>query len=157
MSVSDAARSEMFAPQTGEVYLELLEISHASLPEPLRFVDNTEAVVSRGNTYDPVSFSFNLPNAKVGNTDKVSFSISNIDRRAVELARSVPASSPLVLTGMTIRASAPDVYETGPLSFSLRDIKWTAQSLTGNLYDDIDGGMAIPRLTFNPADFPGLY
>jgi len=152
---SDAARAEMFAQQTGEVYLDLLEVSNPQLASPLYFVNNTQAIVSNGKTYEPAIFTFNLPNTKVGGSTKASFTISNIDRRAVELARSV--STPLQLTGMTIRASLPDVYEAGPIIFSLREVKWTEQSLTGTLYDDIDGGMAVPKLTFNPADFPGLY
>jgi len=153
--ISDAAKSEMFAAQTGEVYLTLLEISSPELSSPLYFVDNTQNIVSNGKTYEAALFSFNLPNAKVGASTKATFSISNIDRRAVELARSV--SAPLTLTGMTIRATSPDIYEFGPVSFSLRDVKWTAQDLSGTLYDDVDGGMAVPKLTFNPADFPGLY
>lgn len=152
-----AAKAEMFASQTGETYLALIDITSAAMSETLHFVDNTQNIASNGNTYIACRFKFQVPNAKVGNTSKASFSIQNIDRRAVEVVRTVPSKSPLTITYRVIRVSAPDIAESGPITLTLRDVEWTDTSLSGTLYDDVDGGMAIPKHTFNPSDFPGLY
>lgn len=152
---SVAATEALFAQETGEVFLQLVEITGAGLPEPLRFAHNTQPIVSQGRRFDPAKFSFSIPTGKVGGSAKAELSISNVDRRPVEAVRSI--STPLVLVGWVIRATAPDAIESGPFAFTLRRVSWNAKTLRGELYDDIDGCIAIPKIRYNPADFPALY
>ena len=56
-----------------------------------------------------------------------------------------------------IMASEPDNFIQGPLTFALRNINATVQSVTGELYDLYMHDRKFTALTYNPEDFPGMF
>jgi len=154
MPVSDTAREALFAQETDEVFLECVEITADGI-DPIRLVHNTQDIISGGNLYKAVKFKLLFPSGKLGSSNKATVELSNIDRQAVEVVRS--SQNPLVLTSFLIRASEPDLIEQGPFEFTLRNTRWSASTLSAELYDDVDGNIAIPKIHYNSQDFPGLY
>lgn len=154
MPVSQDAKAALYAQETGEVFLEIITISGAGI-DPIHLVNNTQAIVSNGITYQASRFNVLFPNGKLGSGTKSTIELSNVDRRPVEMVLSV--DEPLELTAALIRASAPDVLEQGPIEFTLRQCRWQATTLSADLFDDIEGNIAIPKIHYNSQDFPGLY
>lgn len=154
MPVSEAAKEALFAQETGEVFLELVTILADGL-DPIRLVHNTQDIISGGNVFRATKFKLLFPSGKLGSSTKATIELSNIDRRAVEVIRQ--ANKPLVLSAYLIRASAPDLVEQGPYEFTLRNTRWSASTLSAELYDDVDGNIAVPKIHYNSQDFPGLY
>ncbi len=153
--VSAAARAAMFAQETGEVFLELIEISHADLAEPMRFVYNPVAIVHDGHAYQPAAFRYEAPADVEGQARSARLSIDNVNRAVVVVIRSL--TSPPTIVAKLVLASSPDVVEVGPYEFLLRNVSYDAATISGELYDGDQGQIACPGITYTPYDFPGLY
>lgn len=154
-NVSAAARAALYSQQTGEVFLELISVEHEDLAEPMRFVYNTEEIVHLGNTYYPAAFRYEAAGDVEGQARSARLTIGNIDRQIVEVIRSI--KSPPTIVATVVMASSPDVIEVGPYTYILRDVKYNAHIISGELYDGDNGQVAVPGLTYTPYDFPGLY
>lgn len=154
-SISAAARAALYSQQTGEVFLELIEIGHVDLAEPLRFVYNTEAVIHGGDTYYPAAFRYEQAGDVEGQARSARLTIDNVDRQIVETIRTI--SSPPEVVAKVVLASSPDTIEVGPYSYILREVSYNAHTVSGELYDGDQGQIAVPGLTYTPYDFPGLY
>lgn len=153
---SESTRSELYNQQTGIYFFELVKITGADLSAPLRFANNTESIVANGELYEASTFDTLFPTGKIGGSSRLRFSISNIDRRPTEAVRRIRTRNPLTLTTWLIRADEPNAIELGPFEFTLRDVEWNAKTLSGTLYDDVDGGYSVPKHRYNSVNFPGL-
>lgn len=154
-SVSTTARAAMYAAQTSEVFLELLEIDHADLSDPIRVVNNTEAIVHGGNTYLPFPFRVDLPDDVEGVISTAKLTIDNTDRQVVTAVRTV-STAPTVTLKIAL-ASSSDIVEAGPFEFRLRNVEYNLHQVSGELVYEDRLNLDVPRLKFTPEHFPGLF
>lgn len=142
------------AEWTDKVWLCLLEIQHPNLASPFRIVNNTEDVVSNGNTYLKAAFSLTLPD-DIDEAPSVNVEIDNVDRLIVDIARSVSSPATVLLT--VVLADTPNSVEAGPFEMRLVRVGYDKMKVTGSLiYEDVLNEQ-FPSRTFNPARYPGLY
>lgn len=153
--VSLSARQALYAQETGEVFLLLLTIDHTSLAAPIRVVNNTVDVISRGLTFLAFPFEITLPDDDAETLSGARLTISNVDRQIVQAVRSISGAPSVLLE--VIMASAPDTVEAGPFDFTLRQAQYDAQSVSGALVFEDILNMAIPAHTMTPQLFPGLH
>jgi hypothetical protein len=153
-TLSAAAVRELLAQESGEVFLQLLTLSHPQMTT-LRVVNNTQDVVSRGNTYLAFPFSLELPADLAEEMPNVQLMISNADRRLVDELRTVV--DPITVTLEIVAAGVPDTVEVGPFSFDLSRVVYGKDTITGTLSTEPILQEPFPADTFNPKDFPGLF
>jgi len=154
-NVSAVAQQAVFAQETGEVFLILLEILHADLPAPIRVVNNSVSIVSGGDTYLPFPFEIDLPSDTDDVITTARLTISNVDRQIVSAVRSITTSPIATIT--IVLASSPDTVEVGPYEFTLSDVTYDADKVTGTLTFDDALDLRIPADRFRPSLFPGLF
>jgi hypothetical protein len=154
-ALSLAARRAMFAPSTDQVFLALLTISGTGIPTPLRFVNNSEDVVSNGNTHLAYPFQISLPDEREDSPAQVTLIIDNIDQSIVAGIRLL--TKPPKITLEVILASDPDTVEAGPFEFSLNGVEYNAITVTGTLAFEEVLNEPYPCDSFDPTRFPGLY
>ena len=155
MNLSSEAKAAALAPETGEVFLTLAEISHSDMEESLYFVDNTENIVSNGAVYIACAFKYTPPSFSTEENRPAKIVIDNVDRSIMAVLR--PLTTPFTMTFSTVLASRPDVREDGPVSFILRNVTSNVHQISGDLYDLYLTDRKIPVDTYNPFDFPGLF
>ena len=153
-TLSTAALQAINAQQTGEVFHVLLTIENSAGP-PLRMTDNTEDVVSRGNTFVAYPFALELPSDEAGNISEARLSIDNVSRILVDELRNL--SDPLVLTIEVVAASTPDTVEYEAIDYRLNNVKYDALSITGTLTQENFLTEAYPKDIMSGASFPGLF
>jgi hypothetical protein len=153
--MSLTAREAMYSQETGEVFLELLEISHADLSSPIRVVNNTVDITHNSNTYSAFPFKIQPPGEKQSEITRASLTIDAVDRTVIQAIRSI--STPATVTYKVILASAPDTVEAGPFVFSLKNTQYTAYQVSGELVYEDRLFMRVPYLKFSPRLFPGLF
>lgn len=154
-SLSTTARAAIYAQETGEVFLLLLTIDHDDLDSPIRVVDNTEDVTSRGDTYVAFPFDIALPDESPDSISAVRLTIDNVDRQVVDALRSI--STPATVTLEVVLASDPDTVEAGPFDLSLRSADYTAEVVTAELvYEDVLNE-PFPGGRFIPSDYQALF
>jgi len=153
--LSLAARQAIFAQETAEVFLVLLTIAGVGIPLPLRFVNNGDDVVSRGNTYLAYPFQISLPDEREDSPAQVSLSIDNIDQGIVTAVRGL--TEPPSITLEVVLASSPDTVEAGPFDFALRGVEYDAMRVQGTLAFEDFLGEGYPADSFDPTRFGGLF
>lgn len=154
-TLSAAAEAALYGPQTGEVFLHLLEIDHADLVAPIRLVDNTEDVVSNGNTYTAFPFAVSLPPDQEGELPRVQLVIDNVTQLLIAEVRSI--SSPFTVSLSVIMASDPDTVEAGPWAFEAKSAEYDVQRMTCTLAYESLLQEPFPYLLYTPGNYPGLF
>ena len=120
--------------ETGEAFLYLLVISHPTLVEPWRLVNNTGNVTSLGHEYTAFPFSIVLGDDTGDELPKISLVIDNIERGLVEMIRSQVDPPELAVT--LVLASQPDVELSKNENMTLRELSFDAFTISGTLFSD---------------------
>jgi hypothetical protein len=154
--MTENARREIVKDETTAVFLYLVKLEAEGI-DPLYLVDNTEPITSNGVTYTPCAFACVLPGQ---NDDGISrpcrIEIDNVDRRIAEIAEET-INVQVTITVSVIMAQKPDLIETGPLRFILRNIGMSKDTVQAELYDFYIYDRNLPGLRYSPQDFPGLF
>ena len=157
-SLSVALRQSMFAQQTGEVFLSICSISHASiLNGPLRVVNNLQNLTSNGNVYAAFPFQVTLPADGIDGSPRVRLVLDSIDRSIILAIRSIPPGEPPTVQVDLVLASQPDIVEISFPNLTLRNVEYDQFVVEGDLALDEDDREPIPYWSFTPQNAPGLF
>ncbi len=154
-TISLPALQGMLAQETDEVYLIIMEVDHADLPSPLRFVNNSEDVTSGGDVYMAFPFEARLPDDQEEKEPTAELRITNVSRELIDEIRSV--QSPFTMTLSVILASSPSTIEWGPLEFETRGVTYDADVITFRLAYSTFIREPFPYLVFDTINFPGMF
>lgn len=146
----------MYASETGECPLCILEISGGGLASTIRLVNNTEDIISNGNTYTAFPFMIELPPEETDQKPPSSrIQIDNVSRDYIQEIREL-TSAPTVKAAFVL-SSDPDTVEAGWWEFTLHNVSYDRNIISGDLgYEKILDEL-FPSGRMSPARFPGLY
>lgn len=154
MTVSDTFRTSAFAADTGDVWLVLVTIEHDDLSAPIRVVNDTVNLTSRGDLFTAFPFDVTLPDSREDAPPRARLVIDNASREIAQAVRSIGGAPTVTLE--VVRAADPDTVEISWPFFSLRDVKWNVGSVSGELVVEDFTSEPYPAGVFSPASFPGL-
>lgn len=153
-TISNAAMAAMFGNETNEVFLVIAEITHADMTT-VRIVNNTEDIISNGDTYVAFPFEIIFPNEDAKKLSRSTMRLCNVNQEII--AEIFDLDSPAAIDVSVIMASDPDTIEAGPFSYLIRDISFDAILLTAQLaYEDVLNEL-IPGHTMNPSTFGAVF
>lgn len=155
-SLSAPARRAIYAQQTGEAFLVLLTLTHASFAPPIRVCSDARDVSSVGQTYVAFPFEVGLPPERDEGPFTVQLRIANADRRIVQAVRTA-SGEPVQVELRVVLASSPDLTEAGPFAFALRDVEYDAEWVTGTLMFEDVLNEPFPAREVDPNTFPGVF
>jgi len=153
--LSSAAVAALYAQQTGQAFLTLLEVNHDDLAAPIRVVNNIQDVTSGGHLFLASAFDINLPDDTTDSPPTITLTICNVDR-SITLALESIASPPTV-TLWVVASSTPNTYEIGPIEFTLLATSYDVLTIECTLGYEPVLNEPFPGFTFSPEDFPGLF
>jgi len=145
----------MNAPQSGEALLTLLTLSHPSLTDPIRVVNDAQDLVSDGVTFQAFPFEVAWPTMNEDGPTAIKLRICNVDQTVARAVRSL-AGQALTVTIALVLASAPDNIEMGPVEATLRNAVYEAGFVEGDLRFEDLANEPFPYALMTPARFPGL-
>jgi len=154
-TLSAAALADLARQDNEEVWLLLVEIDHADLAAPLRYVNHVSDVVSNGDTYTAMAFNVRLPDDVGDEMPDVLFEIDAVDQSILTALRPL-GSAPTVDVNL-ILLSAPNTIQVGPLGFTLTEMSYDAQTITGRLVYEEILDEPIPAHRYSPENFPALF
>lgn len=154
-SVSLPVLQSALAAETDEVYLVLLEIDHADLGSPLRFVNNNVDITSNGDLYTGFPFEAILPDDAEDKEPTAEIRIDNVSRELMDEVRSL--TSPPTMTLSVILESSPNTIEWGPLEFDTRGVTYDAQAIRFRLAYSTFIREPFPYIAFDSTNFAGLF
>ena len=164
-NVSNALRAATNAQQTDTAFITLLTITNANLSTPIRVCDDpnqllpvagVRGVISRGDEYIYLPFTFSLPAEDDTGIGRASLTIDNISREIVQAVRQAIGTK-ISLKIEIVLSSDLNTPEVVMSDFVLEGIKYDAFTVTGDVtveYYDLE---PFPARRFTPSDFPGIF
>ncbi|WP_162917697.1 DUF1833 family protein [Dongia deserti] len=147
-----------FKQETDEVVVALLTIEHPDLVPPARVCSDAVDITSRGNVFTGgVPFLITLPDQDPETQARVRLTMDVIDQTLVAVVQSIPADSPPTVTLEVVLAATPDVVESGPYAFTLRNAEGDITTIEGELAFEDLLSEPFPADSFTPASHPGLF
>jgi hypothetical protein len=149
---------EAFRQETGDVVAALLTIEHPSLVPAARVTSDSVDLTSRGNLFKGgVPFEVTLPDQDSETLSRVKLTMDVIDQALVATVLSIPADQPPTVTLEVVLAATPDVVESGPYVFTLRNAEGDITTLEGEIAFEDMLSEPFPGESFTPASHPGLF
>ncbi len=163
-TLSNAAKSALYAQQSDECFIMLLTIEHPNFTAPIRVASDNQTllpdagvrgVLSRSMEFIYLPFNIELPTQDDSGIARARISVDNISREIVAAVRQ--ANSALAITIEIVLASDPDTVEVSIEDFRLDRVTYDALTVSGDIsveYFDLE---PFPSRRFTPSDFPGIF
>lgn len=153
MPISDNLKQDAWKNESDLPFV-LITISHSSLSEPIRVVNNKENITSNGNEYIGFPFEIQLPDSKEDSQPSAKLTINNVSREIGIAIRSI--STPPSVTITIVRQQTPDVIEAQFFGMRLNNVKYDVLAVTGDLQFEDLTREEFPSLKFSPSIFRGI-
>lgn len=150
----EAARA-IIARESSESFLALMQIAGPGL-EPIRVINNTDAVTRNGEVYEPWSFDGDPPEDGAQQSQPVTLTVDNIDREVTDRLRNYQGVPRCEI--LWVMASQPDRAVYGPFEFVIQQARadeMTIELQLGHEEDILNQG--FPGQLYGPTNSPGLY
>lgn len=134
--------------------LVLLTISHESLSEDIRVVNNKVAITSNGLEYVAFPLDIKLPDSKEDSQPTSKLTISNVSREIGQAIRLI--STPPQVTIKVVRQETPDVVEAEFVGMILSNVRYNMMTVTADLVFEDLTREEYPYLKFSPSIFKGI-
>jgi len=157
-TLTTAGLASIHAQETGDVWVAILELDHSTFSQTVRLVNNEEAVVYGGNTYNPFPFEISLPSDSEGELPVLDWAASNVSRELVPELRGAAAAAGYIQARVAwLRANDPTNLEVGWLDLEIRNIPYSTTTLSGTMSVEplLDQKFGFKK--FDPTVAPGLF
>lgn len=155
-TISTDLLKELYKTQTDEIFLSLLRLSHPDWGSDIYLVSDSEDVVSNGNTYTSFPFNVSLPTEDAEKPQSsTTLTACAVDRSLIEILRGVSSEITAYLSFTT--KSDPDTLIYGESRFIIPSASYTDTTITASLTLEPILSEPIPKDTFTPTQFPGLF
>jgi hypothetical protein len=153
-----AMKQAMYTRTSSDALFSLMDINHVQLAGSiLRIVNNTEPIVSNGNTYTPAPFGFRAPKRGGSEPIRPQLVIFDHTRAVTELLETITPAE-ITSTVSLVRSGAPNIIEVSYPSLRWAEITFDESPVLQvglELQYDLSG--VFPALRFDLTNFPGLF
>jgi hypothetical protein len=144
---------EAQSEHSSDVFLVLLTIL-ATTP-PVRIVNNTENITSRGEEFIACPFAIAFPDSSDYTINDAQIQIDNVDVRIWAAARQVDDAPEVLLE--VILASDPDEVLLATTGLKLREASATHAVISGKLLAETVWHAGFPAHDYDPLQNPGIF
>lgn len=152
--LSNQLLKELFAQESGDPFLTLLTLSHPSF-STIYFVNNTEDIVSRGQTYTAFPMKLVLPKDDGESAREVSIEFDNVGLDLISEIRTV--TTPIDVKLEMILASIPDDVQYSFEELKIQNIQYNKTRITARLFMDSFLNTEMTSEKYTPTLYPGVF
>ena len=157
--VSTVLREAIYRGSTERVFITLITIRHTDTDTPansivLRYTDDTAAVTSNGDTYQPLPFRIRLPDNREGAQPRASLELPNVDLRLVQAFRRLQERPKFEIR--VVLDDDPDRIERGPYEMELGKVTYDANSIRVDIVAPSLLSEPFPKDTYHSLHYPGV-
>ena len=155
-NISLSGSRNLLATSSSEPMLVMLEITHVDLAVAIRVVNNTENVVSQGNTFLATAFELLLPDDIEGQIPQATLSVDNVGQELTQWLEVSRGGQGARCRMMMVSPSLPNLLEYD-MTMDMTGLKIDNQKVSAQLgFVNTLGRSAVAK-TFTPATAPGLW
>lgn len=154
-NLSPELLAQLFAQESKDPFLTLVTLNHADFVEPVRLVNNSENIISRGEEYIafPMNIRFPVDDGETARDFTIEF--DNVSLYLIDEIRSVV--DPMDVTIELILASMPDVPQISQGELKIQTLTYNASKISGRMMLDNFLNTEMTSEKYGPANFPGLF
>lgn len=153
--LSNNLKQELFAQESGDPFLLLIEVSHPTDFATMYFAQNTEDVVSNGNTYKAFPVEIKLPDDTEESVPTIEMTFDNVSLELIDEFRQATSDVTFKLKG--VLASLPDVVEIEYNELKLTNISYNATTLNATLAIDDLLSEGLTSEKYEPTFYAGIF
>lgn len=155
-SKSPRYRAQAQALSAEESPVVLLELHHALLAEPVRLVNDSQDLFSRGHNYSKSGFTWVPPDDKDKETPRAQLRMSNLGSDVGDFFERTNGGKGTTFRVLTVMRSAPDFIEDDVV-VDVTNVEVSQLEVTGQLgYDDVLNKTGT-AYTYRPETAPGIF
>jgi Domain of unknown function (DUF1833) len=144
----------IYQSSTDQAFFTLLTFQPADNSAPIRFVNNLEAVVSRGNTFQPFPFSIKLLTDDGESNPQVTLQIDATDQQVIELVREL--QEPPMVTLEIVLSGSPNTVDKSVDFLRMLSVSYDALTVTVTLQPDNFLNLPAVDSIYSGNEFPDL-
>jgi len=153
---SDPARQNLLATSADEPFLVAIEISHADLTVPARFVNDSQNIVIEGNEFFATAFRVALPDDKDQQLPQARLEVDNVGRDLTQWLEFSRGGKGARCRLIQILRSDPNVIEFD-MTMDLTGLVIDNMTVSGLLGFQNTLGQTAVAVRFDPLTSPGLW
>ena len=153
-ALSNQLLAQLMSQESTDPFLTLLTLSHADF-DTIRLVNNSEDIVSRGETFIAFPFKIGLPADDGERTREISIEFDNVALELITEIRSVTTEIDVKLE--MVLASIPDDVQISFEELKIQSLNYTKQRISARLFLDSFLTTEISSEKYTPLIYPGLF
>lgn len=153
---SDPARQNLLATSADEPFLVAIEITHADLTIPARFVNDSQNIVIQGDEFFATAFRVALPDDKDQQLPQARLEVDNVGRELTQWLEFSRGGKDARCRLLQVLRSEPDVIEFD-MTMDLTGLVIDNISVSGLLGFQNTLGQTAVAVRFDPQSAPGLW
>ncbi len=152
--LSPALLAQLYAQESDVPFLMLVTLTHPSFTT-VRLVNNSEDIVSNGQTFTAFPMNIRLPADDGETTREVSIEFDNVSRELIDELRTV--TTPIEVKVEMILASNPDDIQVTLDELKMRNVTYNKSRVSARLYLDSFLNVELTSEKYSPKLYPGLF
>ena len=146
-------KSQIFKQESEDPFLNLVTLTAGS--NVFRLVDNTEDVISRGETYLAFPMKVRMPTDDGESIRDMSFDFDNSSLLLIRALRSV--TDPMSCKLEMVLASNPDIVQSSIEELQVRSIVYNKNKISAKVVLDNFLAVALTSEKYTPSTYPGIF
>jgi len=147
--------AQIFAQDSDDPFLMLVTLSHESFDEPIRLVNNTEEIISRGETFTPFPMRARFPVDDGESARDFTMEFDNVSLDLIAAMRTV--TSQIGVKIELILASMPNEVQMIQDDLLIGAINYNQSTIQVKIILDSFLNTELTSETYGPTNFPGLF
>ena len=149
--------AQLYSQESEDPFLTLITLSHPSFPSDVRLVQNTENVVSRGNTYTAFPVRITLPADDGETTRQCSIDFDNVSLELISMFRTLDSGERIGVKLEMVLASMPDLVQISLDELKVGGITYNKDVISAKLVMDDFLNTELTSEKYTPSNYPGLF
>lgn len=147
--------AQLYYQESQDVFLTLLTLSHPSFLSTVRLVNNSEDIISRGETFLAFPFKIRLPIDDGESSREVSIEFDNVSLEILDELRTVTTSIDVKLE--MILASIPNEVQMSIEELKIQTVNYNRQTVSARLFLDSFLSTELNSEIYSPSLYPGIF
>lgn len=156
-SLSPELIAQLYAQESNDPFLTLVTLTHSSFVSPIRLVNNTSNIISRGNTFSAFPLKITLPVDDGETSREVTIQFDNVSLELIDEIRSVSSADRIGVKLELVLASLPDAVQISLEEMKIGAVTYNSKVVSAKLVMDDFLNSEITSEKYGPDNFPGLF
>lgn len=149
--------AQIYGAQSDDPFLTLVTLSHASFPDDIRLVNNSDNITSRGALFLAFPVKIRLPVDDGETNREVAIEFDNVSLDLIDEIRNVTSGERITVKLEMILASIPDEVQISLEELFILSVSYNKSRISARLGLDSFLNTELSSERFNPSNFPGLF